>query len=150
MPTSDLYPNVQVDGVDVIEETSVLNFVGTDFDIDDGGDPLDGKATISIATGAGLTPTSHRDLDQLVHNIAENSFTEYVRSGNRITDLIIWETSSKIKKIREENYTYLNNRISTIVIKQYDGTGTLITGETLTNTYNYTGGQVVSIDSVLS
>jgi hypothetical protein len=96
--------------------------------------------------GGALTPSNHKTLDQLVHNIAETSYEEYIRSGNQVTDIIIWTDSGKTTKIREENFTYSAGKISTIVTKQYDGAGVL--AETLTDTYNFTGNQLTSIDRV--
>lgn len=103
------------------------------------------------AAGGGLTPASHRVLDQLVHEVAESSFTEVVYSGNRVTDVIIWTDSGKTQKIREESYTYTGNKVTTVVTKQYDGSGTLIPGTgTYTETITYSGARVDSITGVLS
>ncbi len=105
----------------------------------------------SLTTGSGLSEGAHRALDQLVHGIAEDSFEEYIYSGNLITDIIIWTDSGKTTKIREESYTYgAGNRVTEVVTKQYDGTGTLITGETMTETYNYSGNTLVSVDRAMS
>ena len=103
------------------------------------------------AAGGGLTPASHRVLDQLVHDVAETSFTEVVYSGNQVTDVIIWTDSGKTQKIREESYTYTGNKVTTVVTKQYDGSGTLIpTIGTYTETITYSGARVESITGVLS
>lgn len=102
------------------------------------------------AGGGGLSPGTHRPLDQLVHEIAETSYEEVTYSGNQVTDIIIWTTSGKTQKIRETNLTYTGNKVNTVTTKQYDGAGVLIAGETLTETFTYTGGNVTSIDKVLS
>lgn len=96
----------------------------------------------------GYDSTTHRQEDQLVHDIAEGSYTEYVYSGAQVTDIIIWTDSGKTTKIRETNITYTGNKPTTIVNKQYDGTGTL--AETYTETIGYTGNQVTSVTGVLS
>ncbi len=100
------------------------------------------------AAGGGLTPSSHRALDQLVHEIAETSWTEVVETAGKVTAVIVWTDSGKTTKIREENYTYSGGQVTTIVAKQYDGTGTLV--ETYTETVTYSGGKVQSISGVLS
>lgn len=100
-------------------------------------------------TGDGPLSGAHRGYDQLVHNIAETAFTEFIYSGTFLTDKIIWTNNLKTTKIRETNYTYLGNRINTITKKQYDDLGVLIVGETLTDTYTFTGNNVTSVDSVL-
>jgi hypothetical protein len=104
----------------------------------------------SLTTGSGLNPATHRPLDQLVHNIAENSHEEFVYDGNNITNIIIWQTSSKLKKIKEETYTYAANRVTQIVTEQYDGNGDLIVGESYTQDITYDGNNVDFINGVLS
>jgi len=101
------------------------------------------------AGGGGLSPTTHRNLDQLVHELAEDAYVEFLYSGNLVTDEIYWTNNLKVAKIREYNYSYTANKVNTEVIKQYDVTG-LIVVETLTRTYNYTGNKVTSIDEVLT
>ena len=100
------------------------------------------------ATGGGLTPSSHRALDQLVHEVAETSYTEVVETAGKVTAVIVWTDAGKTTKIREEEYTYTGGQVTTIVAKQYDGTGTLV--ETYTETVTYSGGKVQSISGVLS
>lgn len=104
----------------------------------------------SLTTGTGLSEGAHNDLDQLVHNIAEDAFEEYAYSGNKVTDIIIWTDNGKTQKIRETNFTYTGNKVTQIVTKQYDGTGTLIVGQTMTESLTYSGTQVSSIDKVMS
>lgn len=100
--------------------------------------------------GGALTPENHRPLDQLVHNVAESCYSEYVYSGNKIQDIIIWTNSGKTTKIRETNFTFTGSKVATETIKQYDGSGAIISGETMTGTYTYSGSQLNSIDWVLS
>lgn len=95
-----------------------------------------------------ITEQTHKDLDQLVHNIAETSYIEYVYSGNIVTDIITWTDSGKTIKVREENYTYSSGKVTTIITKQYDELGSL--AETLTETLNYTAGKLTSEDLVLA
>ena len=100
--------------------------------------------------GTGLTPATHRPLDQLVHGIAEDSFEEVTYTGNKVDSIIVWTTAGKTQKIREELFTYTGNNITTIVTKQYDGSGVLIAGETMTETIAYAGNKVSSYTRVMS
>lgn len=94
-----------------------------------------------------VTDQRHKGLDQLVHNIAETGYVEYIYAGNTVTGIITWTDSGKTIKIREENYTYLGGKVTIIENKQYDFLGVL--SETLTETLNYTAGKLVSEDLVL-
>jgi hypothetical protein len=96
-------------------------------------------------TTNGLTAASHRALDQLVHEISETSYDEPSYTGKRIDSYIVWTTSGKTKKIREELYTYTGKLVTQVVRKHYDGDGVLITGETDTHVLDYTGKQVTSV-----
>lgn len=109
-----------------------------------------GGAVKSLTTGTGLSEGTHRALDQLVHDIAEDSYEEYTYSGTKVTSIIVWTDSGKTKKIREENYTYSGNKVTTVVTKQYDGDGNLVSGETMTETFTYSGNNVTHIDRVMS
>lgn len=129
-------------------------------DLDDLGDvdvstnpPLDGYvleydgyqwAPISVTT---LIEDEHRSLDQLVHEIAEDAYTEYSYTGNQVTNITTYTDSGKTTKIREEEFTYSGTRVDTAVTIQYDGAGTIV--ERLTETFTYSGTQVISVDSVL-
>jgi hypothetical protein len=124
------------------------------IDIDGSGnlqfeDTVTGVVTLaSLVGGGGLTPTTHKDLDQLVHDIAETSYTEVTYTSNRPTDIIIWTSVAKATKIRECNLTYTGGLVTTAVTKQYDGSGVLV--ETLTSTPSYTGGIINNITQTLT
>jgi len=110
----------------------------------------DSIGVFNLRSGTGISEGTHRSLDQLVHEIAETSFDEFSYTGNRVDDIITWTTVSKTQKIREQLFTYIGNQVSVITTKQYDGTGVLIVGETLTETFAYTGNQVISITRALT
>ncbi len=97
--------------------------------------------------GGGLTPTTHRALDQLVHDLAENSYTETEKTGKRVTAVRTYTNVGKTEKIREEEYTYTGRKVTTIVTKQY-ASGVL--AETYTETITYSGATVDTITGVLS
>jgi hypothetical protein len=103
-----------------------------------------------VAGTGGLTAGSHRPLDQLVHAIAEDSFEEINKTGNKVDSIIVWTTAGKTQKIRDELYTYTGNQVTTIVTKQYDAGGVLIVGETMTETLSYTGSNLDDITRVMS
>jgi hypothetical protein len=105
---------------------------------------------IAKSLSGGISETQHRGLDQLVHGIAENSYEEVTYTGIKVTSIIVWTTAGKTTKIREELYTYTGNNVTTIVTKQYDGTGTLIVGQTMTETLSYTGNKIDDITRVMS
>lgn len=98
--------------------------------------------------GGGLTEATHRVVDQLVHLIAESSFEEYIYTGSRVDQIIVWTDAGKTTKVREELYTYTGSQLTTLVTKQYDGTGTLV--QTLTEAYSYTGQKLDDITRTLS
>jgi len=125
---------------------------GTDITIDSTGvDAGTGDVTISFGSSTGgITPGNHRTLDQLVHEIAEDSYCEIERSGGRVSSVISYTDSGKSIKIRSVDYARTAGRVSSIVVKQYDSGGSIIVGETLTGTITRTGGRVSSIDWVLS
>lgn len=98
--------------------------------------------------GSGITEGQHKLIDQLVHNIAETNFQEIIRTSGQVTDIIHWTNSSKTQKIRETNLTRTSGQISQIVVKQYDGTGTLV--ETITGAVTRASGQIASIQWTFS
>jgi len=98
------------------------------------------------SSGSGISESIHQTLDTLTHNIAETNYLEITRSSGKITDVIIWETAAKLKKIREYNITRTSGKISSVVAKQYDSTGAL--KNTLTSTITRTSGRISSISEV--
>ena len=98
--------------------------------------------------GGGISEAQHEALDTLVHNLAETSYEEITRSGGQVTDVVVWTTSGKTTKVRETNITRSGGQLSQIVHKHYDGTGTIIAGQTLTGTVTRVNGQLESIDWV--
>jgi hypothetical protein len=92
-----------------------------------------------------MSPISHRTLDQLVHNIAEDSYEEITYSGIWPTTAIVWTDDTKTTKVREELYTWQQgNKIDVLTIIQYDADGS--EEERIEETYTYSGMRVISID----
>lgn len=101
-----------------------------------------------LATKYPLTKETHRDVDQLVHSIAENSFLEVVRVGGKVSEVNQWTDATKTIPIRRTFLTYTGGQVSSFIVRQYDSAGSLV--ETLTSAVNRTGGKVSSVSSVLS
>lgn len=102
--------------------------------------------TATVTSTGGISESEHRALDQLVHNIAEDSYQEITKTGNKVTSIIYYTDTGKTEKIREELITYTGNIVTQIVTNQYSA-GILV--ETFIETINYTNNQVSSIDGVL-
>lgn len=100
--------------------------------------------------GGGLTAGTHRPLDQLVHDIAEDSFTEVVYTGNRVDAVEVYTSAAKTTLIRKEVYTYTGQKVTKVVTTQYDAAGVLIVGETYTEDIVYSGAQVDDITGTLT
>lgn len=103
------------------------------------------ERTISdfLTGGSGITESEHRDLDQLVHNIAEDSFDEVLRTGFLVSDIITWTDAGKTQKIREQNIIYTGFNPTQITYTQYDAAGVAV--EIVVETISYTGFLVDSI-----
>lgn len=112
----------------------------------------DGVATWQppASAGGGITEAEHRDLDQLVHDIAETSFTEYTYiSFRRISNITTWTDQSKTTKIRESQITYTGpNRVGKIITIQYDASG--VEAERLTETFTYSGNRLENVERTFS
>ena len=92
-------------------------------------------------SGSGISESQHRLIDQWVHfDLDEDCYYEPVYTGSKVTDEIWWTDSGKTQKIREVNYTFTGNKITTEVRKSYDSIGSL--DETLTITYVYSGNKI--------
>jgi hypothetical protein len=109
-----------------------------------------GGSLKSLLSGTGLNDGSHRALDQLVHELAEDAHVELVGPPGPVTKVITWTDAGKTVKIREETINYSGGIVTSVSVQQYDGAGVAIVGEKLTSTINRTGAVVESIDEVLT
>ena len=123
---------------------------GNDISIDYTGiDEGTGEVTINFnSSTGGITAASHRSLNQLVHEIAEDAYYEIERTGGRVSSIYYYEDNSKAVLIRSFEYIRNGGRIDQIITKQYDENGDEIVGETLTGTFTRSSGRVASIDWV--
>lgn len=94
----------------------------------------------------GITVSTHETLDTLVHKLSENSFKEFIYSGNQLTSSIAWTDNGKTLKIREASFTYSGGKVATSVKRQYNGAGAVV--QTLSSTFTYSSGKLASIDVV--
>lgn len=108
--------------------------------------------TYSLSDLSSGTSENHRSLDQLVHNIAETSYTEPTYNGNNQPIAItVWTDSGKTIKRYEELITYTSGVATQVIARRYDGTtNNVVVGETITLTPSYTGGIVNNINNVVT
>jgi len=93
---------------------------------------------------SGLNEDEHRNLDQLVHLVSEDSFEEIVYSANRVVSVIVWTDSGKTTKVREEQFSYdSENRVTQILTIQYNYSGNEV--ERMVEDFAYSGGRVISV-----
>jgi hypothetical protein len=119
-------------------QAGALNFNGEKFQLRDVLGTFDPRSS-----GGGITEEQHQGLKTLVHWVDENSFDEVTRTASRVTNITVWDSSSKIRKIREEQITRVGGKVSQIVSIQYDAVGNL--KETQTEVISRTAGKVSSI-----
>jgi hypothetical protein len=92
--------------------------------------------------------TEHKNLDQLVHGLAEDSFTEIVRDGEYVTRETVWQSASQNTKIREYTYTWSNGLLQQATVTQYDSNGNAT--KTVTRDYTRDNENVVSYTDTVS
>jgi hypothetical protein len=110
-----------------------VNYNGADLTPDEGQDAL-----------LGIYPY-HRQHDELVHLVSEDSFEEVTYEvGNKVSSIIIYTDSGKTTKIREEQFTYDSwNRVTQILSIQYDSDG--LETERMTEDFTYDGNRVTTV-----
>jgi hypothetical protein len=98
--------------------------VGNDLTFLDVSNPTTHTLTDLLASSSGITEAEHEGLRTLVHEIDQTSYEEIVYSGTDVTADIIWTDATKVKKIREELFTYgSGHRVLQAVTIQYDAAG---------------------------
>lgn len=106
------------------------------------------KTLTDLLSATGITTAQHLILDQLVHDLDEDHYMEPTYSGWKITAITVWTNSGKATKIRDWAYTYTGIKVTTLVVRQYDGSGTL--AETLTFTFVYSANKLSNVTCVRS
>jgi len=103
-------------------------------------------ALSTLVAGGGITEPQHEALDTTTHDLSEDHYFDYTYSGNKVTNITAWATSSMTTKVREWQYTYSGNKVQTETVIQYDGAG--VEKYRLTATYSYSGNKVSNVDVV--
>lgn len=106
----------------------------------------DALGVFPLRGSGGITEEQHEALDTLVHDIDESCYEEFTYDGSRVVSAIVWATSEKLLKIREEQYTYSSGRVSQLVVIQYNGSGVEVMRTT--ETYVYSSGRLVNMTCV--
>lgn len=91
----------------------------------------------------------HRELDQLVHRISEDSYDEFFYVGLcRIGRIITWTDMSKTTKIRERIMTYNGVKINQVTTIQYNAAG--IEVERMVEDYDYNGFKIDTVTRMVT
>ena len=73
-------------------------------------------------------------------------FEEWVYSGSKLTNFIVWTDSGKTQKKFEQSFVYSGNKVDTESIDVYDEAGVI--DDTEIGTYTYSGNTLTSVDWV--
>jgi hypothetical protein len=98
---------------------------------------VSGVKTLSDLLAGGMSPDTHRQLDQLVHELDEDYYEEHTYTGTKLTNVTDWTDATKTTKVREAQLTYTGRRLTGAVEIQYDASGVEV--ERLTSTVTYVG-----------
>lgn len=93
--------------------------------------------------GGGITESEHEALDTLTHWINETNWQEINRTGSKVSSIVNWETSDKLKKVREVLVTRSGGKVSQIDAIQYNTSG--VEKQRLTGVITRDSGKVASI-----
>lgn len=148
---SDVNQSASLGDLSILEAANTIDYLsgpgGSAIAADDAPIFNVSQTQIDTISASGITETQHKNLDQLVHDIAENGYTEYTYSGNKVSSEIIWTTPDKTLKIREFSFVYTGNKVLTETVIQYNGAGAAV--QTLTRTFSYTGNKIASTTEVV-
>jgi hypothetical protein len=130
------------------DETTYITRAGNNMLFRDVSNPVEKTLTDLLAAGSGISEAQHEALDTLVHDVAETSYVEVTRASGQVSNVTVWETAAKLKKVREAAVTRASGQVSVVVETQYDAAGLAIAGQVLTHTVTRSSGQVASIATV--
>jgi hypothetical protein len=91
----------------------------------------------------GYDSITHRDEDQLVHCVMEDSHVVVTRTGFLVTNVTTWTDISMVLKIREVGITYTGYMPNVVTTTQYNAAGVAV--EIVVETIGYTGYLTTSI-----
>lgn len=124
MPQKDRHPGAREEdelflkpGADAPSQNGEMTYVsGTGFRFYEEG-------TEKGLTGTGMSEAQHKSLDTLLHALSEDCYEEVTWSSNKVTNVIYWDSASKITKIREVALTRSAGKVSQIDLIQYNASG---------------------------
>lgn len=101
----------------------------------------------TVVSGTILSVEEHENIDSLVHNISEDTYSEVIRDGsNRVTEVNQYQYNGGPLVRRVEINRDVSGQVLSTVERQYDAAGTLI--QSLTTTVSRDGsGSVVTINT---
>lgn len=92
-----------------------------------------------------LSGGDHRGHNHLVHDVVEDYHLQVVKTEGKVSQVVYWQTSSMLIKIRQIDITRVGGKVTEILITQYDENGDPV--ESLTSTINRVGGKFGSLDA---
>lgn len=101
------------------------------------------EGSLKTLAGSGLTEGSHKVLDTLTHNLAEDSYEEVTRTSGKVSNITVWTDAGKTIKIRETVLTRTSGQVSQVDLIQYDASG--VENVRMTGVVARTAGKVSSI-----
>jgi hypothetical protein len=148
--TPDRFPGVREDEGIILESSATLPTVNGELRYVTGvGFRFYEEGVSTALSGSGITVPQHKQLDTLVHEVAESNDVELIYSGPQLTSIIYWTDGGHTLKIREAVLTYSGDNVTTIVTKQYAPDGSTVV-EQVSTTLNYTGDDVTGLSETFT
>lgn len=136
--------------VDYIWESGQLSVIDLYYPYRDRLDLIDENALRVTLVNGLISPVgtfeNHEKLDTLVHDLAEDGYSEILYTDRKITGYIFWTDTTKQIKVREYQVTYTGNQVTQIISIQYDENGIL--SSKLTENISYNLNMITSITSI--
>jgi hypothetical protein len=107
-----------------------------------------GAGTVTVYSGTGVVTISgaHEDLDTLVHNLSEDTYTDIVRAaGGKVSEVNTYTELGGTEVRTTAIARNAEGRVIQVVENQHNPSGTII--QTLTTTITRTAGKVSSIET---
>jgi hypothetical protein len=127
--TPDQFPGVSIEEGQIFEDVGVVptqqgevRYLSGSFIMSDSLGAFNPRHT-----GSTFDEQQHEGLYTLTHFQTMNTFDEVIYTGlpRRISNVISWDSPSKIRKVREQRYIYTQHRVTQLIDAQYDAIGTL-------------------------
>jgi hypothetical protein len=101
---------------------------------------------VAEAPDGGITESQHEALDTIVHDLAEDAYTEVERTSGQVARVTVWTSSAMTLKIRETLITYASGLVVDVAETQFDSGGSPVA--TLTDTVTRSSGLISHVDTV--